>query len=92
MQYKGNAETIETVERAVFSEIGFLRGGKIELTITIKNKEKNKTERRKGYIAEVRKSKKRQKLLPKACPFYSKKLQAKTSAKQKSNIKKNGKK
>ena len=75
MHYKINAENCMAVERErerereVFSQIGFICDGKIALTITIKNKEKNKTKRRMGYIAEVRKSKKRQKLLPKSLSF-----------------------
>ena len=73
MKNNTNLKTLDAVkrerERAVFREIGFLYGGKIALTIMFKNKEKNNRKRRMGYIAEVRKSKKRQKLLPKSLSF-----------------------
>ena len=75
MQYKENAETIETVERerererVVFSKIGFICVGKNASTIRSKNKERNKTKVRMGYIAEVQKDKKIQKLLHKSLSF-----------------------
>ena len=75
MQYITNYENSMVVERerererVVFRKIGFICDAKSTSAIRTKNKERNKTKVRMGYIAEVQKSKEVQKLLLKSLSF-----------------------